>query len=222
MQGLKIATAFSIVAAAVTASACVPVKKPFTCKVHLNSLEGAGSLDITRIDPIPRLPVRPLQVFWHPPVDAPTNDASMDASAAYKAAADSSAMDLVIGYSNATLKGFGISDGGRLQFSPGIGSNANDFQAVVSDGSDKSWRFSADPDFTSEQGDFIFSTDDPLGKAVTDAINAQKIIKVVILKDGKQIASESFDTSTTPGRDKLLAQGRPLIESLDPRFCHPE
>ncbi len=175
-----------------------------TCEVYLNTLNG-GSLDVIRIDPNPRLPsqIRPLQVFWHPP-------------------ADGNAMDLVISYRAAKLTDFGVPDGSRVKFAPGVGSSADQFQADISDGGSQIWRFRADPDFGAEQGDFIMLTDNPAGKAVTAAINSGKSLKVVILKDGKTIASESFDTSATVGRDRLLAQARQVIETTDSRFCRPE
>jgi len=184
--------------------ACSPPIKPLTCEVHLNSGNG-GSIDVSRIDPNPALPFpdRPLHIFWHPP-------------------ADGASMDLFVDYPKATLRDFGDSNGGRIQFAPGVSSNVKQFQALVSDESAQSLRFDADPDFGPEQGDFIFSADSSSGKGVTAMIKEGKSIKVVILKDGKSVASESFDTSATVGRDQLLAQARRLVEGADPRFCRPE
>ncbi len=201
MQNLNFIIGGAVLAIYLTVSGCSPVKRePFTCNVHLNSASG-GVIDVTRIDPNPKLPFpdKPLHIFWHAP-------------------ADGAGMDLIVNYPAATLMDVGVSNGGRLQFSPGIGSSAAEFQAVFSTGDDKAWRFGADPDFSSEQGDFIISTNNPSGKAITEAINSGKRIKVVILKNDKVLTSETFDTSPTVERNKLLDQARPLVETLDSRF----
>ena len=227
MRHMRMATCGCVVALMLATGACAPAsaKEPFTCEIHLNSLEGSGSVDVVRIDPNPKLPfpVRPLQIFWHPPIySSAAENSPMNSAEAHSAMAAASSMDLIVGYREASLKDFGLSHGGRLQFPPGIGSSAGQFEAIVNDGGTQAWRFKADPDFGPDQGDFIFSADDPAGKAVTAAINSGKIIKVTILKDGKEMASDSFDTSVVAGRDKLLANVRPLFETLDPRYCRPE
>ena len=184
--------------------ACFPLKQPQTCQVHLSS-GGGGTLDVGVIDPDSKLPFKdqPLHVFWHPPIKG-------------------GGMDLVISYRSANLNALGTPTGGRTQFAPGIGSSASQFQALVSDGDAQVWRFGADTDFGSEQGDFIFSTNDPSGRAVISAIASGKTVKVVILKSGISVASASFNSSATSGRDRLLATARHIIETSNPRFCHPE
>jgi hypothetical protein len=204
MQYLKLVVGAGAIAMILTIVACAPSKKPLTCEAHLHSPDG-GSIDVSRIDPNPALPYpdRPLHIFWHPP-------------------ADGAGMDLIVGYPAATLQAFGTSNGGRVQFAPGISSRADQFQALFSADGSQTWRFGVDPDFGSDQGDFIISKGDSSGGAVSAALNDRKSIKVVILKDGKAVGSESFDTSATVGRDLLLAQARQLIERSDPRICHPE
>ncbi len=183
--------------------ACAPKKQPMLCDVKMNSLDG-GEIDVVRTDTDPRArtKIRPLQVFWQPPADGET-------------------MQLVVGYHHATLSGFGLTESGRLQFAPGIGAQAQDFQATANADGEPIANFSADSDFESEQGNFIFSTKDPAGRAMADAINKGKRIEVTIYKGGNVVAKEDFTTSGTGARDSLLVKAKQLIDSNDPTVCRP-
>lgn len=209
------------VAVVVLAVSSHAIAEPLECHVNVSSLGAA--VDVTRTDPSPTLPfqVPLLQILWHPPTEDTSPSDSANAMTSFSTWPNSAAMDLIIVYRGATLKALGVSTGGRLQFSPGIGTKAAEFQAVVTDGDNQVWHFDVDPDFGAQQGDFIFSTDDPAGKAVIDAINDGKIINIEILKDGKAAASETFYTSAIAGRDRLLALARPIIEASNPRYCRP-
>lgn len=185
-----------------TMSACTPVKRPPDCDAHMASTAG-GVLDVSRID-FSRLsytrrfsaPAPTLQIFWQPPGDGFT-------------------VHLYVSYPKATLESLGFAEGGRIQFVPGKRAQPEQFQALLRVDGEVIARFSASPDWTPEQGDFVFSTDD----VITDAINNGKTLQVTILKSGTVMNTERFKTSGTAARDQLLAKARQLIHADDPSVC---
>ncbi len=193
-----------IVAALMAIGACTPVKRPLTCQVQLSSGDG-GMIDIAKFDPDRNFHdlVRPLSVFWYAPASGP-------------------GVHLIVSYGAATLKHIGAPDGGRMQFTPGPGTHAGQFKAIVSTDASHGWTFTADPDFTAAQGNFLFSANDPSGAAVTAAIAEGKTIHVIVLKDGQPVHWETFTTSGAADRDQLLAQARRIIDGADPKYCSLE
>lgn len=205
MRKLKLVIWGGIAAALMASSAGAFAKTLMTCETKFTSREGGGGLHIITFDPDPKatLPVPLLQVYWKPPQSGST-------------------MEFIVSYGKASLNAFGATDGAYVKFAPGIGSRAAQFQAIVSTGGAELGRFQVGPDLGPGQGIFMFSADDPAGKAVLDAVNAGKRVDIAILKDGVKVASETFDTTATPARAQLLDYSRQLIETADPRVCKSE
>jgi hypothetical protein len=205
MRKMKLAGWGVIATTLLMMSAGASAKTPVTCTISAESLEGGGALNVSAYDPdsAASLGVPPLKVLWDPP------------------GGEDDSVELAISYKTPSLNAFGASNGGMVKFAPGIGGRADQFLAIVSTGGAELGRFRVDPDFGAAQGDFVFSADDRRSDAVIAAINAGKRIEITILKDGAKVTSDTFDTSSTPGRDRLLAQARHLVETSDPSVCRP-